>query len=100
MARYSKTSPWNKTKITDQGYLDVLKIRPIPARDTDLLYAIESQYTYRPDLLAFDYYGSPKLWWVFAQRNMNVIKDPIYDMRAGVEIFLPDPDLLKQRLGI
>ena len=80
MASYNKTSPWFNTVITPGGELDVLKIRPVPAEDDDLLYEIESQYTHRPDLLAFDLYGTSKLWWVFAQRNMNVIKDPIYEM--------------------
>ena len=54
MASYNKTSPWFNTVITPGGELDVLKIRPVPAEDDDLLYEIESQYTHRPDLLAFD----------------------------------------------
>ena len=29
------------------------------------------------------------LWWVFAQRNMDVIQDPVYDMEPGIEIFIP-----------
>lgn len=100
MARYATTSPWHDTKITNLGALDLLRIRPVPAESDDALYTIETQYTYRPDLLAYDYYGSPKLWWVFAQRNMNVIKDPIYDMVAGTRIYLPKPQSLKKVLGV
>jgi hypothetical protein len=99
MATYSTSSPWNKTKFTALGSLDILRIRPIPAEGDDPQYTIEPQYTHRPDLLAYDYYGTPKLWWVFAQRNMDIIKDPIFDMTAGTTIFLPKPDKLKKVLG-
>lgn len=71
----------------------------MPAESDDLVYEIEPQYTYRPDLLAYDLYGNHKLWWVFAQRNMNVIKDPIYDFEAGVEIYLPKQSSLRELLG-
>lgn len=100
MASYPTTSPWKETKYTRQGALDILRIRPIPASSDDPQYTIETQYTHRPDLLAYDYYGTPKLWWVFAQRNMDIIKDPVYDMVAGTTIFLPKPDALKRILGV
>ena len=100
MASYPTTSPWKETKYTRQGALDILRIRPIPASSDDPQYTIETQYTHRPDLLAYDYYGTSKLWWVFAQRNMDIIKDPVYDMVAGTTIFLPKPDSLKRILGV
>jgi len=99
MATYNASSPWNKTRIQNDLYLDILRIRPVPAESDDVVYEIEPQYTYRPDLLAFDLYGNHKLWWVFAQRNMNVIKDPIYDFEAGVEIYLPKQSSLRELLG-
>ena len=69
MARYSGTSPYSATTIVDEQYLDILTPRTIPSSSDDFLYAIESQYSRRTDLLAFDMYGSPKLRLVFAQRN-------------------------------
>lgn len=100
MANYSSTSPWHKTNTVNSQYLDVLAIRPVPAESDDVLYTIEVQYTHRPDLLAYDLYGDKNLWWVFAQRNMNVIKDPIYDIEAGVQIYLPKGERLQRVLGI
>lgn len=100
MASYKGTSPWNQTKFHSSGYLDILKIRPVPAESDDVLYEVEPQYNYRPDLLAYDLYGSSKLWWVFAQRNMNVIKDPVYDLTAGTQIYLPKSTTLKRLLGL
>ena len=100
MAKYSTSSPWHDTNFTNLGALDLLRIRPVPAESDDARYTIGTQYTYRPDLLAYDYYGTPKLWWVFAQRNMDVIKDPIFDMRAGTTIFIPKPQSLRRLLGV
>lgn len=100
MARYASTSPWSETRITNLGALDILTIRAVPAESDDARYTLETQYTYRPDLLAYDVYGTPKLWWVFAQRNIDIIKDPVYDMVAGTTIFLPKADTLKSLLGI
>lgn len=99
MATYSNESPYANTKIVNGQYLGFLKIRPVPAYDDDILYTIESQYQHRPDLLAYDLYGSPKLWWVFAQRNMDVLKDPVYDMVTGTKIYLPQGEKLTETLG-
>lgn len=99
MAAYASNSPWHKTQIVNGQYLDILKIRPVPAENDDIPYTIEPQYTHRPDLLAFDLYNDHKLWWIFAQRNMNVLKDPIYDFEAGTTIYLPKMSRLKEVLG-
>jgi hypothetical protein len=37
---------------------------------------------------------------VFAQRNMDRIKDPIFDFVPGVEIYLPRRDTLLASLGL
>jgi hypothetical protein len=99
MATYKNTSPWKDTPIVD-NYLGFLSIRPVPAEPDDYLYTIESQYTHRPDLLAFDLYKNAKLWWVFTQRNLNVLQDPIYDFIPGVQIYIPKGNSLTKLLGL
>jgi hypothetical protein len=99
MALYSKNSPWADTPANNL-YLELLEIRPVPAEPDDYLYVIENQYRHRPDLLAYDLYGSPKLWWIFVQRNMDVIRDPIYDFEPGTQIYLPKQSNLERFLGI
>lgn len=99
MAKYSKTSPYLNTK-QNSLYLELLSIRSVPAESDDYLYTIENQYKYRPDLLAFDLYGNAGLWWVFVQRNMEVIKDPIYDFEPGTKIYLPKESNLQKFLGV
>lgn len=92
--------PYGTTNLTPAGYLDIMRIRPIPAASNDILYEITTSYTHRPDLLAYDLYGQKELWWVFAQRNLDVIKDPIYDFVAGTKIYLPQGQKLRQFLGL
>jgi alpha-L-fucosidase len=99
MAKYSSTSPWYKTLITN-NYLNLLTIRPVSAETDDYLYTIESQYAYRPDLLAFDLYGTSSLWWVFTQRNLNVIQDPILDFIPGKQIYICKKNSLFSALGL
>ena len=100
MTAYVNTSPWHTTPIKSDLYLDILEIRPIPAESDDIKYTVQPQYAYRPDLLAYDLYGTTKLWWVFAQRNMDIIKDPVYDLIPGIEIFLPKGPNLSRQLGV
>lgn len=96
---YLNTSPWFNTRFKS-NYLDSLVIRPVAAEPDDILYAVEPQFNYRPDLLSTYLYDTPKLWWVFAQRNLDVIRDPIFDFRTGTEIFIPKQPTLFRILGI
>ena len=99
MAKYTAKSPWYSTPIKD-NYLDVFQIRPVSAEEDDFLYTIEPQYTYRPDLLAYDLYGDAALWWVFTQRNLDTIQDPVFDFVPGTEIYIPKGNSLKTILGL
>jgi alpha-L-fucosidase len=97
--KYSSASPYFQTG-TFGNFLDVMVNRPITKKSDDVLYMIDSVYQYRPDMLASDLYGNSALWWVFAQRNPNVLKDPLLDFRAGVQIFIPKKATLHQDLGV
>jgi hypothetical protein len=99
MATYNNSSPWHTTP-QNNFYMELMDIRPIPAEADDFKYTIEGQYKNRPDLLAYDLYGNPKLWWVFVQRNMGVLKDPIYDFTPGTTIYIPKKSNLEKFLGI
>jgi hypothetical protein len=98
-ANYNNNSPYYLTPITE-NYLDILQIRPVSAEVDDFLYTIEAQYTYRPDLLAFDLYDDAGLWWVFIQRNLNVLQDPIFDFVPGKKIYIPKKSSLTTVLGL
>lgn len=99
MNYYAKTSPWANTPFNAAGYLDFMSFRQVPADDDDLLYDIQTQYVYRPDLLAYDLYQNSKLWWVFIMRNPNVLKDPVFDFTPGTQIYLPKASKIRLILG-
>jgi len=98
MAQYGSTSPYELTGVT-QFYLDVMVNRPIPGYTDDQYFTITQTYQYRPDMLAYDLYGQPGLWWVFYQRNPNTLTAPPWDFEAGVEIYVPKVTTLQTVLG-
>jgi len=93
-----KSSPYFDTPI-NLFYRDFLSFREITHSDDDDLIVIEDKYVERPDVLSFDLYGTTRYWWVFMIRNMDIIKDPIFDMQAGTEIFVPKKDTLEREVG-
>jgi hypothetical protein len=99
MSDYSSFSPYYKTPLVN-GYLDVMTFRDIPIQTDDILFEIVSTYEFRPDLLAYDLYQETRLWWVFAMRNKDILKDPVYDMTAGTKIYLPKLSVIKRVLGV
>lgn len=96
---YKQTSPYKQTGIFENA-LDILSYRPITKEPDDIQFKINSIYALRPDKLAYDLYGTAELWWVFANRNPNVIEDPVFDFRIGTVIFLPKKGTLENDLGI
>lgn len=96
---YRKTSAYFSTNLYGK-FLDVMTPRTITAQGDDTEMTITAAYEYRPDLLAYDLYGDASLWWVFAMRNPNVLKNPINDFFAGQKILLPKQDTLKSDLGL
>jgi hypothetical protein len=73
--------------------------RPIPKQPDDQYWTIAGPYEYRPDLLAYDLYNNPTLWWVFYQRNPNTLTRPPLDFAVGAVIYLPKISTLKSVLG-
>jgi len=98
-ASYNKSSLYALTPNFQGKYLDLMVPREIPKVADDIIFTITPTYQYRPDNLAYDLYGDPKLWWVFAMRNKNTLIDPIWDFTAGTTIFLPKKVTLANVLG-
>jgi len=88
MADYKSSSPYSKTRMVGD-YLDLMTTRSVAYDGTDETYIVESKYNMRPDLLAYDRYGSSRYWWLFAMRNKDIIIDPIQDFKTGITIRIP-----------
>ena len=78
--------------VIDDTFLDVNNLPALPPNVNDEEYTINARYSERPDLLAYDLYGSTRLWWVFSISNPDLLKDPIRDFKKGLTIFLPSAD--------
>lgn len=99
MAQYPANSAYFDTGYS-QFFLDLMVNRPIPKLADDEVFLINQTYQYRPDLLAFDLYDQPQLWWVFYQRNPNTLSQPPWDFQADVQIYLPKISTLRSALGL
>lgn len=90
MANYRKDSLYRSTQIYRDRFLDIMEspVENISEYPTTTII-IENKYESRPDLLAYDLYGNPKLWWVFALFNQDTLNDPIVDFSAGLELQVP-----------
>lgn len=54
----------------------------------------------RMDLFSYQQYGSSRLWWIIALANADVIKDPIWDFKSGMMVFVPkNSSLIEQLVG-
>jgi hypothetical protein len=89
---FKKDSFLRNAGFLDETFLDVNNLPSLPQNVNDERYVINAMYDERPDLLAHELYGSTRLWWVFAIRNPDLIKDPIRDFRTGLRIFLPSAE--------
>lgn len=99
MAEYRKDSFIRNTNLRDRLFLDVNRLPRVPERLDDEEYTIEPMFENRPDLLANEVYGNPRVWWLIVMRNLDIIKDPLRDFRTGVTIQLPNPDTVKRLTG-
>ena len=99
MADYNRASPYADTP-SYGNFLDVMTYRSFPAQADDVHMTLSESYRNRPDLLAFDLYQDSRLWWVFAVRNPNTIKDSIFDFIPGKQIYIPKKQTLTTALGI
>ena len=86
---YSRFSFLQNAELIENRYLGVNNLPRVPKTFSDQLYVIESAYNERPDLLAYQLYNNSQLWWLFAARNPDILKDPIRDFKQGTKIILP-----------
>lgn len=100
MARvtYSSSSPYFDTKQTS-WYLMPITLRSIPPHSSDVPILLPQKYENKPTLLSNDVYGTPAYWWVFMVRNLDVIRDPIWDMKTGIQIMVPTKSRISDLLG-
>lgn len=80
-------------------YLDVSRL-PKFSKNRGILVKVPPQCENRIDLFSYQQYGSSRLWWVIALANADIIRDPIWDFKAGMTVFVPrEADLIEKMPG-
>lgn len=86
------TSRYTNSQVFYYGKTNVLtfetyKRKPIVTSPDDKFMVIPKGAEYRPDLVAFNVYGVPSLWWQLLQAN-NMMD--IWEFKSGTNIRIPN----------
>lgn len=60
---------------------------------TDQQFTVPPDGVERLDLISYDFYGTPELWWVIAR--LNNLRDPLVGVPVGTQLRVPT----RQRLA-
>lgn len=89
---YTKTDFYYDTPILNKTFLEFLVDRNIGIADDDDYVKVEKRHEFRPFVLAYDLYGRDEFAWVFPRMNMDVLVDPIRDLKEGLVLRVPTPE--------
>ena len=95
---YRSDSFYASTQTID-FYLDIWDSNVSLSTEGDTEIEIKTKYNLRPDLMAFDMFGSPNYWWVFALKNKDKLIDPVEDFKAGIIITVPSQNGIRSLIG-
>tara|TARA_Y100001972_G_scaffold129079_1_gene194008 strand:+ start:4473 stop:4772 length:300 start_codon:yes stop_codon:yes gene_type:complete len=99
MAKFHRADSFLKNTGVYDIFLDVSKMPSVPRNVQDEKYIIEAKYDQRPDLFAHDRFGSSRVWWIVALRNIDTLIDPVRDFKAGTEIAVPSKNTVETLIG-
>ena len=74
-------------QIDKPRYLKPLKYPEIPLSIDDIY--VKTTSGDRLDLLANQFYGDVRLWWIISSANMGVIRRDSFNLKPGIEIRIP-----------
>ena len=81
----------NKIKITDSSnnkFVEQIKRSQIyiPESSDDTYYYVDASKRYRPDMISYELYGTPVLYWVIL--SCNGLKHPL-ELETGLTVRIP-----------
>tara|TARA_B100001063_G_C16713596_1_gene529430 strand:+ start:336 stop:644 length:309 start_codon:yes stop_codon:yes gene_type:complete len=77
----------NRDQTTQNRYYKNIEYPEIPVSSNDIY--IISKATDRLDLLANDYYGDVRYWWVISKANPDKVKRDSFFINPGLQIRIP-----------
>lgn len=94
---YSGKSYLRNTTIR-KFFLDIASLPRIDYSKGDYII-VPPQCEHRIDLFSYMQYGSSRMWWLIALANDNIIRDPIWDFKSGMNVFVPRDNALLEKLS-
>lgn len=80
-------------------YLDTANLPSMEDITGDTI-TVPPECEYRIDLFSYKVYGSSRLWWIIALANADIITDPIWDFKAGLQLLVPRDSVLIEQLSM
>lgn len=87
-----------KDLVTGEQLLATRETKNIATKSTDIYHEVKTNESCRLDIIAYNYYKNPLLWWVIAQANN--IYDPIVATPVGTILRIPALETLYGNNGI
>jgi hypothetical protein len=95
--RYDQRSFLKNTEFKN-FYLGVSNLPKVSLANGDRVQ-VPPECENRIDLFSYQQYGSSRLWWVIALANADIIRDPTWDFKSGMIVFVPRDVNLTSGLG-
>jgi hypothetical protein len=90
--RYDQRSFLKNTEFKN-FYLGVSNLPKVSLANGDRVQ-VPPECENRIDLFSYQQYGSSRLWWIIALANADIIRDPTWDFKAGMVVFVPRDEAL------
>lgn len=81
----------------DEQYIETYEHLPVEKTATDVYHIVTLADVNRLDLIAYQYYGNPQMWWVIAEASE--ITDP-FDIPIGTVVRIPQKTTLYKYTGV
>lgn len=101
VSRYKILRVITENNNVKDAYLETQNPRSIPLSDQDIYHIVADNEVNRLDLISFNYYGTPHLWWAIALAN-NFIdpfvlnRDDIIRIPPLTALYNPDLKILNR----
>ena len=95
--RYDQRSFLKNTEFKN-FYLGVSNLPKVSLANGDIVQ-VPPECENRIDLFSYQQYGSSRLWWVIALANADIVRDPTWDFKSGMMVFVPRDVNLTSSLG-
>ncbi len=101
MANFSEQSRYKSGIVTKnrsgESFLVLRRPLTLDRSDGDTFITVTQEFQNRPDLIAFNAYGTSELWWVIYEYNN--IRDPFFDLKIGTTLLIPQLERVLQAIS-